>query len=276
MKFSTGSKTFLVGEYSVVFGGSAIVLITPPLFELLVTHGETSIRGVDPTSPAYMFYRSHDFRNISIEFVDPHKGAGGFGASSAQFTLLYQLYLRLTSAQFNADLFLKEYRELYGINGGAIPSGADSIAQYFNHSIFFDAKTNVVEQLNWTFPNFDFAILKTAYKIATHSHLRDIGFFDVADFQKPILNVRKSFWHNDEELLIQSVQDFFDILKERNLVIASNAAAVDKLLKIDGIKAAKGCGALGADTILIIFEKQKRNELQHAIQRYCDAFMFWR
>ncbi|MDR2646186.1 MAG: hypothetical protein LBC04_03375 [Holosporaceae bacterium] len=275
MKFSAGSKTFLAGEYSVVFGGSAIVLITPPLFELHVAHGETSLRGIDQASPAHMFYRAHDFRNISVEFFDPHKGAGGFGASSAQFALLYQLYLRLTSAQFDIDSFLKEYRGLSKTNSGAIPSGADGVAQYFNHNIFFDAKTNIVEKLNWTFPSLDFAILKTPYKVATHSHLRDIKFFDIANLQKQVLNVRKSFQHNDEELLVQSVQNFFDILKERDLVIAPNIATIDKLLKIDGIKAAKGCGALGADAILIIFEKQKRNELRHILQRHCDAFVLW-
>ncbi|MDR0580709.1 MAG: hypothetical protein LBG04_01175 [Holosporaceae bacterium] len=276
MKFSTGSKTFLVGEYSVVFGGSAIILITPPSFELRVTNGETSFSGVDPASPAYMFYRSHDFHNISVEFFDPHKGGGGFGASSAQFALLYQLHLRLTLTQFDIDLFLKEYRKFSGINGCAIPSGADSVAQYFNHSIFFDAKTNAVEELNWTFPNLDFAILKTAYKVATHSHLRNIEFFDVSDLQEPIINVKKSFRRNDEELLVRSVQNFFDMLKERNLVIAQNVATIDKLLKIDGIKAAKGCGALGADAILIIFEKQKKNELQHILQRHCAKDSFWR
>ena len=54
--FSAGSKTFLVGEYSVLFGGSAVVLVTPPRFELRVKSGETNLVGVEKDSPAGLFY----------------------------------------------------------------------------------------------------------------------------------------------------------------------------------------------------------------------------
>ena len=43
MILSAGSKTFLVGEYSVLFGGSAVVLLTPPLFKLQVVEKYTEL-----------------------------------------------------------------------------------------------------------------------------------------------------------------------------------------------------------------------------------------
>ena len=255
MNFSVGSKTFLVGEYSVLFGGGAIVLITPPSFELRVTCGESSVIGIEKESPAFRFYESHDFRNLAIKFVDPHNGSGGFGASSAQFVMLYQLHLQRTKQQFGVDLFLEEYKALFR-DVGVVPSGADCVAQYFNHHIFFDSKTNKIEKLDWKFPNLDFVVLKTKHKVATHLHLEELTAMDIAKLQNPVLNVRKSFLYNDEELLIKNTQDFFNLLKEYNLVIDQNIETVAKLLQIDGVKAAKGCGALGADTIVVIFEKQ--------------------
>ncbi|MDR2724163.1 MAG: hypothetical protein LBB25_03095 [Holosporaceae bacterium] len=266
MNLFVGSKTFLVGEYSVLFGGSAIILVTLPEFKLQVTKGKTNLKGIDQESPAYCFYELHDFCNFSMEFVDPHKKSGGFGASSAQFVMLYQLCLKLTHRRFDINLFLREYQDLSQKKNSIKPSGADCIAQYYNHHIFFNAQTNVVEKLEWKFPQLDFIILKTKHKVVTHLHLEKLVPFDIEKLQNLTLNVKKSFLNNDEELLIKSVQGFFDSLKKYNLVIDQNIEAVDKLLRIDGIKAAKGCGAMGADTIIVIFEKRKKNTLLNFLQ----------
>jgi mevalonate kinase len=267
MNFTAGSKTFLVGEYSVLYGGCAVVLITPPAFELRAAVGETSLLGIEKESPAFRFYESHDFADLAIEFIDPHNGSGGFGASSAQFVMLYQLYLQLTKRQFDIDLFLNEYKALSECSGRVVPSGADCIAQYFNHHIFFDSQTNNVEKLNWEFPHLDFAIFKTKHKIATHLHLKELRYMDIAKLQRPILNVKKSFLDNNEQLLIKNTQDFFNFLKDDNLIIDQNIKTVAKLFQIDGVKVAKGCGACGADTILVIFEKQKSRTLRHIMHQ---------
>jgi len=266
MIFSTGSKTFLVGEYSVLFGGGAIVLVTPPLFRLAVEKGKSAIVGIPEDSPAYKFYKLHDFENLAIRFYDPHGQAGGFGASSAQFALLYRLHLRLTRQQFEINSFLNEYR-LLAHSEGISPSGADCVAQHFNHNIFFDSKNNNIELMKWNFPTLDFAIFKTNCKIMTHLHLKQLPSFDIGELHRCTLNVRKSFLDIDEEYLIKNVQTFFNLLKEKNLVIESTIKTIDELLKIDGVKAAKGCGALGADTIIIIFEKSKKDTIFSKINK---------
>ncbi|MDR1982734.1 MAG: hypothetical protein LBQ08_02980 [Holosporaceae bacterium] len=261
MIISAGSKTFLVGEYAVLFGGSAIILVTSPSFKLKTKKGKTNLVGIKENSPAHRFYASHDFSNLSIEFYDPHGECGGLGASSAQFAMLYKLYLKLTRQKFDENLFISEYRRNSWSNVGIPPSGADCIAQYFDHHIIFDAKLNSAKKLVWNFPGLDFAVFKTDRKVNTHLHLQELGSIDVKKLQDMSLNVEKSFRHSDGELLIRSVQDFFSLLQEKNLVIDQTIKTVDELLKIEGVKAAKGCGALCADTILVIFEKQKRDTL---------------
>ncbi|MDR1561005.1 MAG: hypothetical protein LBS23_01475, partial [Holosporaceae bacterium] len=54
---SAKCKTFLVGEYSVLFGGSAVLLATNPQFKLQITKNEKSLLvGVPEESPAFLFY----------------------------------------------------------------------------------------------------------------------------------------------------------------------------------------------------------------------------
>ncbi|MDR2781719.1 MAG: hypothetical protein LBB21_04695 [Holosporaceae bacterium] len=261
-----GSKTFLVGEYSVLFGGGAIVLVTTPKFQLKIKNGETQLIGIEKHSPAHCFYQTRNFDGLSIEFCDPHNGSGGFGASSAQFAMLYRLHLQLIHKKFDIDSFLTEYRQLSNIKNIA-PSGADCVAQYFDHSIYFDSKNNTIEKVNWNFPNLDFMILKTKCKIATHLHLRELAEFNIDELQRRTFAVGESFCNIDEAALIENVQCFFNLLVKNNLVVDDTIKIVDKLLKIDGIKAAKGCGALGADTILIIFEK-KNEHLMNLISQH--------
>ncbi|MDR0632500.1 MAG: hypothetical protein LBF54_04720 [Holosporaceae bacterium] len=253
--FSCGSKTFLVGEYAVLFRGSAIVLITPPEFKLIAESGKSDLIGVEKNSPAYLFYESHDFGNLSISFHDPHSESGGFGASSAQFTLLYKLYLKLNRQEFDINAFLGEYEKT------SPGSGADCVAQYFNHSVFFDSRINKVEKIDWPFQNLSFAIFKTTNKVATHLHLRELPFVNTEDLQKLVLGVRKSFSGSDEKYFLENVHAFSNLLRKKNLVAEQTVEIVNNLLKIEGVKAAKGCGALSADTIIVILEKQKEDVL---------------
>ncbi|MDR0968129.1 MAG: hypothetical protein LBL99_00650 [Holosporaceae bacterium] len=273
LHFSAGSKTFLVGEYSVLFGGGAVVLVAPPNFELKARKGKTDLIGVEKNSSAYSFYESHDFDGLSIEFFDPHNGAGGFGASSAQFATLYKLYLELTRREFNVDSFLEEYKKLAGKKGVA-PSGADCVAQYFNRDVFFDSETNSVEKIDWKFPNLDFAIFKTGIKVATHSHLQELSPIDVSELKNLTFGVKNSFRDLDEESLTKNTQAFFNALKDKGLVVDNTAKIVGDLLKIDGVKAAKGCGALCADAIIAIFEKTMRANVEKACDLLSTAGKF--
>jgi roadblock/LC7 domain-containing protein len=43
---------------------------------------------------------------------------------------------------------------------------------------------------------------------------------------------------------------------------------VEKIMQIDGVVAAKGCGAMCLDTILVIYRKD-RSECMEAVSDYC-------
>ena len=90
---SAPSKTFLTGEYGVLAkGGQSLVVNTYPLFELhIAPKGNRACWGIHKKSPAGTWIQNNpnDFEDIGITFVDPHQGRGGFGASTAQFLMVY-------------------------------------------------------------------------------------------------------------------------------------------------------------------------------------------
>jgi len=89
---SVPGKTFLVGEYLALSGGPSLLVATEPRFVLRVKAVAPRGRAAHPfaaASPAGR-YLSRVIRDSEMfEFQDPHQGAGGLGASSAQFALLY-------------------------------------------------------------------------------------------------------------------------------------------------------------------------------------------
>src|ERR1700729_3734074 len=99
MKITIPSKTFLLGDYISLLGGPVLVLNTEPVFQCLLekSSGDQTIPhyfGIHPESTAGKFIQrfANDFAGYDLTFFDPHQGAGGFGASSAQFVMVYKLW----------------------------------------------------------------------------------------------------------------------------------------------------------------------------------------
>ena len=268
------SKTFLVGEYCVTCGGSAIVLCTDPKFRLRVKNSKnTQLRGIKEGSPAFTFYMENRkfFKNLFVKFIDPHKKTGGFGASSAQFATLYKLRSSIIDENnVNISKFLDEYRLIAGKGQDIKPSGADCLAQFQNNHIYFNSNTNKIEDLQWNFKDIDFLIFKTGNKVATHEHLRklspDFIRANTGYMNQIVERVKKAWVQVDSENFVNNIMDFSALLNDLGFVCDKTEKLVSKILKIKGILAAKGCGAMASDTIIIIFEKKMRNKIINAMR----------
>src|SRR5262245_22216155 len=87
---SAPGKAFILGEYAVLGGLPAVIAAVPPRFQLRA--GESTGHGFHAESPAGRLLEYTSAKGVAIpplEFGDPLKGAGGFGASTAQFALVY-------------------------------------------------------------------------------------------------------------------------------------------------------------------------------------------
>lgn len=278
------SKTFLVGEYCVTCGGSAIVLCTDPKFRLRIkSNKNTQLRGIKEGSPAFAFYMENRqfFKNLFIKFIDPYKKTGGFGASSAQFATLYKLRSNIIGENndINVSKFLDEYRSIAGKGQNIKPSGADCLAQFQNNHIYFNSNANKIENLQWNFKDIDFLIFKTGNKVATHEHLRKLSpDFICANsdhLNQIVERVRKAWIQIDSENFVNNIMDFSASLNNLGLVCDKTQKLVSKILKIEGVLAAKGCGAMASDTIIIIFEKKMRNKVINAMRNIFSFDSHW-
>ncbi|MDR3151627.1 MAG: hypothetical protein LBT67_02105 [Holosporaceae bacterium] len=269
MIFSVKSKTFLVGEYAVLFGGRAVLLATDPEFQLVVSKidsREAILTGMAEFSPGFLFFQKYRrvFDHLEIKFLDPHDGRGGFGASSAQYVLLHKLYAHLTGEPIRLEAFLMEYRSF--ARGRVAPSGADCVLQLYNRHVYFDSRSNHLETLDWNFPDVEFAIFRTSIKVQTHNHIQNLPPIDVSDLNVYVDGVKESFLLENAEMLCENVINFSRALSEKKLAVGEGSAAINLLLRTNGVLAAKGCGAMLADTIVVIFQKREKKIVLETIE----------
>lgn len=263
---STPSKTFLCGEYAVLNKGPALILNTEPRFQLSLIESALSplALNISEQSPAGKLFKKYldKFIGKRVNFTDPHHGKGGFGASSAQFIFLAN-YLGFS----NPWKILNLYRE-YAWNGiGIMPSGADVIAQITGKLTFFHEAENKIEKLGWPFPDLTIVLLHTGNKIATHEHLNTLSSASFPQLQEIALSVYNAIKCKNESIVIKCINDYAQEMYKLGYVALHTKDLIAKILLQPGVKAVKGCGALGADVILILLSSDKVIDFQAWISK---------
>jgi mevalonate kinase len=270
MILSVPGKTFLVGEYLALVGGPSILLSTGPRFSMRVEADESADLRPGPfhaQSPAgkYLVRHQRDLSRFQFEFSDPHVGKGGLGASSAQWLLLhalrkglYQNPLPIRPEAIEWSALLDEYRTCAWSGEGAAPSGADVVSQLCGGVTLYDGREFKAGRLEWSFSSLSFTLVRTGEKLATHEHLKGPQAAPHEALRACVSEARTAFETSDEARLIKAVGHYAEALAQSGRV----ATATLKLLaeiraQSDWALAAKGCGAMGADVILILHDVSK-------------------
>ncbi|WP_413578389.1 hypothetical protein ACLVWU_07600 [Bdellovibrio sp. HCB290] len=274
LKCTIPGKTFLVGEYLALHGGPTLCVLTKPCFEVTESKGSGSLGSIHPDSPAGKFIQDHSeyFKNIDLKFEDPYK-VGGFGASTAQFLGVYAFWMHREShlvgmeAQFDFKHLLSVYQK-YAWNGeGAPPSGADLIAQMKGSLTFFEKRKGLLSVNAWPFQDLEFFLIHTGNKVATHEHLKTLKDFDSSALEKAAYRVQESFASVNSEELIAGVQDYAQALQNLGFTCEPTLKLLAGIRSQPFVKAAKGCGALGADVLFVVTEKNQSEN----IEKYCQS-----
>ncbi|MES2962279.1 MAG: hypothetical protein V4760_00210, partial [Bdellovibrionota bacterium] len=242
-RYSVPAKTFLVGEYVALDGGPSIILNTEPRFELVLQPANLGGAGSSGalfvgSSPAgrYLAKYPDAFEGEDAEFVDPFKGQGGLGASSAQFALacaVHKGWEFVDPSTFDWTELLEEYRSCAWNGVGSPPSGADLVAQLTGGITFFDGRGAVAGQLDWSFPKLGFTLLRTGSKLPTHEHLKEKNQVPTEALRTLVNEAKKAFDSGNEKLLVDTVDAYGTVLADASLTADRTAA----LLK--GMKAKK-------------------------------------
>lgn len=252
MKWLIPSKTFLLGEYAAVAEASAIILTTTPCFELSLTNKE-GLEGIHPDSPAGIWWSQHGYKDHGLSWYDPYQACGGLGASSAQFvgSYLATCHLQKTTPKLNA--MLEVYYQICWSGKGLRPSGYDVIAQSQYACVFINKQSNTVQSYSWPFKDLSFLLLHTGRKLATHHHLQDSSLPTEIDYLSTIADqAKEAFEQVNSKKLINAINEYHQKLTELSLVAKHSLELINSLKTNPEILAIKGCGALGADILLII------------------------
>lgn len=269
MHITVPSKTFLLGEYVAIEGGPALLLSTSPRFEMEVSSlamegkekkgqslSSLASSGMHPESPAGKLMSQDSFyADYSYRFIDPHQGIGGFGASSAQYVMLAYFKDKMKQAATQPHEWLEAYLKVAWDGKGRPPSGLDMIVQRLGGLGIFYPKQNRWETLtSWPFEELHYAVMHTGNKLATHEHLKTLKEFD----SKPLLDIMEkaiaAVEEGDGEGFAAALNGYGEALAKQNLVAPATESLLSSLRSHHEVVAAKGCGALGADVVALLYQ----------------------
>lgn len=272
--FAVPGKTFLAGEYLALNEGPSLLFLSQPLFELTAKTGKGQVEGFHKDSPAGLFIRKHIdyFAKLDISFKDPYQGRGGFGASTAQFLSVYALWLYKEASQQDMEKILdfkhilEAYYEVAWNGQGLRPSGADLVGQLKGALTFFEKRQGLINVKSWPFEGLEFQLIHTGNKLATHEHLRNLKSFDASSLESAFLKIKNSFESGNEDQFIDGVKSYRQGLKGLNFTCDATLNLLNELQSIPGVRAVKGCGALGADVVLVVTKK----DFAQGVKQYCE------
>lgn len=252
MKWRIPAKTFLLGEYAAVAGESAIVLTTSPCFELSLAN-EATIQGIHPESPAGQWWAHHRIPEQGLLWHDPYQGRGGLGASSAQFLAVYLACSYLLHVTPNRKAMLDAYYQSAWRGDGLKPSGYDVLAQSQHRCVSINRQRNVIKTYDWVFKDISFLLLHSGQKLATHYHLQRATLpSSINQLAVTVDLAEAAFEQRNSEWLIQAVNTYQQQLADLHLVAPHSLHHLNAFRAQPDVLAAKGCGALGADVLLLV------------------------
>lgn len=246
------SKTFLLGEYLALKGGPAVIALTQPVFSL------DPQKKLHPDCMAARFWREITQKPCEWGLKDPYAGKGGLGASSAEFLLAYQqIYGDFKNLQHLHQCYL-QYADP---KASQKPSGYDVLAQTSQACAVVQSHPLSVTSLTWNLSDIGFFLIHTGKKLKTHEHLqKSLEIPNWAQMAKATEQAIMGLESQQADLLIQAILNFSNCLSQAGFV-AEHTQILLEQLELEPILAAKGCGALGADVILVIYEKHQKQYL---------------
>lgn len=256
MKWQIPAKTFLLGEYAALAEASAIILTTTPYFELSLTDNE-ELTGIHPESPAGIWWQQEKCSDKGLSWYDPYDGCGGMGASSAQFLASYLATCTLQNKKPELNTMLTAYYQSSWSGVGLRPSGYDVIAQSQQGCVYINKQTKTIQSYNWPFKDLSFLLIHTGVKLATHHHLQTATLpTQINPLSEIVDDAKQAFDQINSEQLISTINNYHHKLTELNLVAQHSLDFIAQLKTYHEVLAIKGCGALGADILLVLTARQ--------------------
>jgi mevalonate kinase len=260
-QLSIPSKAFLLGEYAVLDGAPGIVSTFAPRFTLNSGTADSKDRSSSlfhPESPAGLYLRENAWEGI-WNFTDPHKGAGGFGGSTAEFLLAYAIAEIKRENNPDANSVWDAWTRYKKINPTA--SGVDLVAQWLGGTVLIDTQRKSAQKLGvgkiGKSVLFFSAAHQAARKVRTHEHLKEKTEFTSSAREVLVELVKaggKALTHDQASILGEVMNEYGDTLRRAGLEISATTEDRKALAQLPGVLGVKGTGALQADGLVVVLD----------------------
>ncbi len=256
MNLNVPGKIFISGEYAALKGMPTLTVAVDPSFNF--ESDPKASKAFHPDSPAGLL--SPDTRG---EFYDPYQEIGGMGRSSAEFIA--------AASSSHSGKSIWEVWDLYRkilADEKNIPSGVDILTQLRGGYCLTEVRAKHLETQSWPFADLDWIALITGNKIKTHEHLAKPLSLDWEMIEKLNLQVIEAWKLQNSQMFLKSLNLWRDFLFDSGLETSATTELVDFFLDTSGVLSAKGCGAMGSDVVLIIFDKANSETLEKSLEHW--------
>jgi hypothetical protein len=261
MTYTVPAKTFLIGEYSALVGGSVLGLATGPGFEVqynAMTDHKFPFHADSPAGKLY-FQNKNLLNKSRITLTEKFKNLGGFGKSTAEYLSALIPLLELKSENFN------QIRKQYQALSSGSASGADLAIQYFGKVTYFDGLHNCYSSVDWKFKDYDFILVSTGNKLKTHEHVSSLNLDDIKKFPLVSDPIVQLYFNDSAQIFFQGLKEWSTFLAGQGLQSPLSLHIKNSLESNADVICAKPCGAMGADVIMVICEMDKSTHVQKVI-----------
>lgn len=285
MRFYVPYKTFLLGEYAVLHTGQALLLATRPGFYYEVaqvppeddwTQIWLSLQkelGLSDVCPVTDLWRQLcQVMAVQVQILTrTHKG---FGSSGALAWLAFICAYRVRHGRYpdKTETFLleslREYDNLVCAQQGYSPSGCDMICQFMGQVTGIDKVNRLYTTSSWPFSDLGFVLIHTGKKVWTQNHLRQVSFSEstfIALYEQAV----QAFFSAEQAVFVQAFRQYQHNLVTQGLQASHTTQLLASLHSLSGFVAGKGCGALGAEVVCVLYEQSCRESFLRAVQRQC-------
>ena len=237
------------------------------------SEGALSFAGFPPAdSPAGRWLSHHKevFRDLSLKWTDPFCGRGGLGFSSAQFVILYacRSLLRRGFLTVHPQEVWRAYRKAARPSSGLRPSGADIVSQWTGGLCLFQQNPLRIRSFTLPLPLIECLIVRAGGPFPTHGHLKTLKQSNVSLFKEIAEGGVSALEAGDETAFLQAVNEYRKALDKENRTAEHTKTLLKEFAGLEEVKALKGCGAMGAETVILFYEKEREKSLRGKLSRF--------
>ena len=277
----------MLGEYSVMAGGEAIVASVGPTFSGTFSSTPLEVETfLHEASPAGMLrkkvserMRADEIPEIHFQLNDPHGGLGGFGGSTAEFAFWYALYMEIGIFE-KSSAWENPYEVYRGLHKNSLiqPSGVDLIAQWLGGVVAFDPSSLQIQDLSSYFHWDDVMVFSGTHqekrKVPTWKHLIDLKERGVLAPNTSLLNDLDTLTQegklgiqNREPLRLgRALTEYGETLRGVGLECDGSHNDRKAFNQLEGVLGSKGCGAMLSDVVIVLMDSQADDSARKQVQ----------